>query len=469
MIQQRDGMPVCVPTVPEAIPVFRFCGDSGLQTACYKSLNVRNGGIDIMFRRVLLLALSAIALSSVVRAADPMATDYPPRDCEGSLTPYRVPEKEVVVPDSLSPVFINHVGRHGARYPAGPGFTMQMISLLERADSLGSITPLGKRLLGIARDVAEVSHNQWGALDSLGMAEQRGIAARMFMNFPQVFSDGAVVNAISSYSPRSMMSMFSFVHQLDRLNSRIFVLTSTGQQNSSLMRPFDVNKDYIEWVKSKAWAPVYDAHLMKVAPLTALKRVAGEKFPMPDERQAKEWALQEYYLIAGLAAMSVEVNALDFFTPAEYNALWSCFNLRQYLNRCSSTLSTIPADIAGPLVRNLISTTDDFIAGRSDDRVQLRFGHAETLMPLLSLLRLQGCYYLTNYFDSVALHWKDFYVVPMAANLQMILFKSTTGRYYLRTDLNENPVPLIPGNDSVYLPWDQARQYMERCLPAADL
>lgn len=415
--------------------------------------------------KYLLIAVLAAAVLLPAYAADPMRTDYPMTDCEGSLTPYRVPERQTEVPDTLTPVFINHVGRHGARFPAGAGNTMKLISLLERADSLGTITPKGVRLLEIARYVAEVSHNRWGALDSLGMAEQAGIASRMFLNFPAVFREGAVVNAISSYSPRSMMSMFSFVHQLDRLNSNIFVLTSTGHQNSALMRPFDVNGEYLQWRKTDAWAEPYRQYLMQTAPLTALRRVVGEKFPIAEGAEGREQALLEYYLIAGLSAMSLELDPSEFFTRGEYNALWSCFNLRQYLVRCSSTLSSVPADIAAPLLLNLIETTDDYIAGRSNDAVQLRFGHAETLMPLLSLMRLQGCYYMTNYFDTVGLHWCDFHVVPMAANLQMILFRSTSGKYYLRTDLNEIPVPLVAGNTDIYVPWNIAREYLERCLP----
>jgi len=399
-------------------------------------------------------------------AADPMATSYPAKDCEGSLTPYRVPEKMSEVPDSLTPVFINHIGRHGSRYPAGSSNTMQLISLLNRADSLGTITPLGKRLLSIAENVAEISHNRWGALDSLGMEEQRGIAARMYAKFPSVFSDGAVVNAISSYSPRSMMSMFCFLHQLARHNSDISVITSSGRQNSPLMRPFDVDSTYTEWRKTEVWAEPYDSYLDMTAPVSALKRVLGERFPMKDGHTARQWALLEYYLIAGLPAMGYDdVKPLDFFTSHEYNALWSCFNLRQYLTRCSSTLSSVPAEIASALVTDIIGTTDDFIAGKSNDAARLRFGHAETLMPLLSLMRLQGCYYMTNYFDTVGLHWRDFHVVPMAANLQMILFRSASGKYYLRTDLNENPVPLIPGNSNLYVPWKDAREYLQRCLP----
>jgi len=129
-------------------------------------------------------------------------------------------------------------------------------------------------------------------------------------------------------------------------------------------------------------------------------------------------------------------------------------------------VSSLPADIASELLTNLITTTEEFIEGNSPASVQLRFGHAETLMPLLSLLHLPGCYYLTNYFDTVGQHWRDFDVVPMAANLQMILFKAKdSGRYYLRVDLNEKPVSLIPNNTARYIPWQQAREYMLRCLP----
>ena len=72
---------------------------------------------------------------------------------------------------------------------------------------------------------------------------------------------------------------------------------------------------------------------------------------------------------------------------------------------------------------------------------------------------------MTNYFDTVGLHWRDFHVVPMASNLQMFLFKSKSGRYYVRVDLNEVPVPLIPGRSDLYTPWEKAKEYMTRCLP----
>ncbi|MDE6033841.1 MAG: hypothetical protein K2G15_07730, partial [Muribaculaceae bacterium] len=109
-------------------------------------------------------------------------------------------------------------------------------------------------------------------------------------------------------------------------------------------------------------------------------------------------------------------------------------------------------------LNDLIQTTDDFIAGRLKSTVNLRFGHAETLMPLLSLMRLPGCYYLTHYFDTVSSHWQTWNVVPMASNLQMILFYSPkSGNYYVRIDLNERPISI---DGMTYIPWPRLRAFL---------
>ena len=415
-----------------------------------------------MTRKLLYTVIFAVTAISI-KAADPTATHYPTSDCQGSLKPYPVPEVAYEYPDSLRPVHINHVGRHGARYPSGPAHTVNLRRALLHADSINTITPTGKKLLALTGYIIDTSHNRWGALDSLGMAEQRGIASRMFMNFPMLFNDG-VINAISSYAPRCVMSMFSFTHQLDRLNNHVEIITSSGRQNSALMRPFDVNQDYLDFRKESNWAVPYNQFFTATAPSAPIRRVLGDGYPL-SEPAAQELSLTEYYVIAGLSAMSVDCDVAEYFTDEEYNALWSCFNLRQYLQRTASTISTVPAEIAAPLLLDIINTADAVIDGTNPATVNLRFGHAETLMPLLSLMHLRGCYYMTNYFDTVGQHWKDFHVVPMAANLQIILFRSTRGKYYVRVDLNEIPVPLQPNDDTLYVPYDKAREYLMRCIP----
>lgn len=413
-----------------------------------------------MKHRALLILLAALAALGL-RAADPTATDYTFAQCEGSLTPYPTEIRPVNYPDSLVPVFINHVGRHGARYPASSANCLALKRLIERADSAGTLTALGRKLRDVNDRIITLSTNRWGALDSVGIAEQQAIAARMFMNYAEVFGPESTVRALSSYSPRCMQSMNMFVHQLDRLNNRLTFYTSTGRINSELLRPFDTDSEYLDFRRAKSWEPPYQAHFEAVCPLGAVKRALGEAFPFASDDEAREAAITEYYVIAGMPAMGLP-SAMDvFFTREEANALWSCFNLRQYLQRTATTVSEVPADIASALLANILETTDAFVNGDTSTTVWLRFGHAETLMPLLSLMRVPGCYYLTNYFDTVGQHWRDFEVVPMAANLQLILFRArNSGRYYVRLELNEKPVPMRRGDDTLIFPWPELRRYL---------
>lgn len=418
-----------------------------------------------MKRLILLLITSAAAISA--SAVDPMATAYSIRQCEGSLTPYPADVPEEEHPDSLTAVFINHVGRHGARFPSSAANCMRLRRALTTADSLGTISPIGRQLMRLTDQVIALSRGQWGALDSLGMAEQNAIATRMIRNYPELFGAGATVDALSSYSPRAMMSMYCFTHRLDRMNNETEFRTVTGRATSPLMRPFDTDKDYIDFRDNKAWEPTYTEYFESTCPTTAIMRALGARYPFADAADVRDLAFAEWAVVAGCSAMSVEVDPLIYFSLEELNALWSCFNLRQYLRYSASTVSTVPAEIASALLSDLIKTTDAFIDGTAPGTVvRLRFGHAETLMPLLSLMRLRGCYYLTNYFDTVALHWRDFDIVPMAANLQLVLFRARkSGKYYIKAMLNERPVPLLPGSDEIYVPWSEARDYLLRCLP----
>ncbi len=413
--------------------------------------------------RILFLIITTLVAVTTALATDPTATRYPAEDCQGSLKPYPIPSHAYDYPDSLTPVFINHVGRHGSRFPASASNCLALKRALIHADSIGTITPLGQKLLSLTEYAISQSNGRWGALDSLGMAEQRGIASRMYSNFPMLFKDG-VVNAVSSYSPRCAMSMYSFTHQLARLNNRVDIVTSSGRKNSQLMRPFDVDNEYLEFRKDTLWSSPYNKYAAQMIPTTALQRVLGSEYPI-DGVDAQNLALVEYYVIAGMSAMEINCDALEYFTIEEYNALWSCFNLRQYLQRTATTVSTIPADIASPLLVDIISTTNAVVSGESNATACLRFGHAETLMPLLSLMRIDGCYYMTNYFDTVAKNWKDFSVVPMSSNIQLILFKTKYGKYYVRLDHNETPVKLLPNKNELYIPWEMARDYLMRCIP----
>lgn len=404
--------------------------------------------------RVLFLLIAAIVSTGFIEA---MAQKFDWDDCQGSAKPYPEPERTVSYPDSLVPVMINHVGRHGARYGASPAHAETLLNLLDDAGRRQTLTPVGEKLRGLVERVMTQSSGRWGQLDSLGMAEQRGIACRMYSNYPDLFRGGVV--AESSYVPRCVMSMYEFTHQLAIENPQLVVYAMSGPQYNSQLRFFQDNPIYEKTVDSPEIKQAIGLFEKSTVDMTPLRRVVGSKYPFgPDSIKQ---AMAEYSFLAGLSAIGMDIDVSDYLTADEYNALWQAFNVKQYLTRTASCLSTVPAEIARPLLDELISTTDSFISNPSGEcPVRLRFGHAETLMPLLSLMQLPGCYYPTADMGQVASHWQDFNVVPMAANLQMILFRAPSGQYYLRMDLNERPVSLLPGRE--YIPWAEAKKILER-------
>lgn len=403
--------------------------------------------------------LAATILTSIAaHAISPLSPDQ----CRGSAMPYVAPAKVVEHPDSLTPVMINHVGRHGARYLSSPSQVGKVLTFLDDAAASAQLTPLGQGLRHLCYRVSNISEGNWGALDSIGIDEQQGIAHRLCQAYPQLVR-AAHIRAISSFVPRCIMSMDCFTHRIARSDNSVTITTSSGRINSPLMRPFDLDTTYIAYLHSHPYSQAYKTFYDSIVPTAPAKRLINTTMS-PDRLRDGSFAL--FRMLTGLKASGITVNLDTYFTIDELNALWTIHNLDQYLVRTATTFSTIPADIAAPLLRDIIATTDSFIDGNIDTPIILRFGHAETLMPLLSLMHLPGCYYTSPDLATVSAHWRNFHVVPMASNLQLKLFRAPSGLYYVRADLNETPVPLIASRPDIYIPWNQARDYLLSMLPS---
>lgn len=420
-----------------------------------------------MLRHLLLVAVAAFVCCNV-SGADP--ANYTWADLAGSALPYPLDREPAEYPDSLEVVMVNHVGRHGARYPTSPSAAETVRKFLVQAYDARTLTEPGRRLMEVADTVLESGAGRWGRLDPLGIAEQREIAARMFVSFPRLFADGSRVEAIASRKPRCVMSMYAFLHQLTLLNQGGLAIRSQSGTalSDTLLRFFDTDKRYREFVLGKEIDETVAAYEREVIPAGMadgiLRRLAGATVPA-DSGERHKIASAVYKLLSGCAAMEIAVDPADWMTHDEYERFWSVRNLHQYLTYSATTLGSLGAAVAAPLLEDLIRSTDGFLNGDGTAPVKLRFGHAETLMPLLSLIHAPGAYYLTRQFDTVQSRWRNFDLVPMAANLWLTILRGPSGRYYARLDLNEEAVPVIPGRQDIYVPWDEARVYLTQCLP----
>ncbi|MCH5319886.1 MAG: hypothetical protein J1E38_09305 [Paramuribaculum sp.] len=408
--------------------------------------------------RLFFVVLSLFTSLFVVIQGEDYVTSYTNLECSGSAMPYPEPRVTPQAPDSLMPIMINHIGRHGSRLLA----SMKDIRLLERAleaaEDEGSLTKTGKELLGHTEDVMEICTGTWGALDTIGKAEQKGIAIRMQSDFGPLFDNGRI-RAISSYVPRAVMSMYEFTHELASLNDRNEIVAISGRCNNELLRFFDCEAQK-EIENRHEIINVINDYGKIILPQSVLSKIFGTGFSY--EGFDKEKLLMSIYnLIAGSPAMGYKLNPSRFLTNNEYNALWSYYNLKQYLEHGSSYFTDEPARLSLPLVKDFINKADSLVNGYDIEPVQLRFGHAETLIPFLSLICFPGCVYQSADMNNLNRNWKDFNVVPMSANFRMILFRAKdSGTVYARFDLNERAIPLIDGSERLYIPWEEARGYL---------
>ena len=86
------------------------------------------------------------------------------------------------------------------------------------------------------------NEGRWGELSAVGEQEQKGIAERMLLRYPEIFVDSARIEAIASYIPRCISSMDAFLSGMEKQDSSLVIKKSAGKQYNPLLRFFDLNK-----------------------------------------------------------------------------------------------------------------------------------------------------------------------------------------------------------------------------------
>ena len=150
-------------------------------------------------------------------------------------------------------------------------------------------------------------------------------------------------------------------------------------------------------------------------------------------------------------------------------------NLEHYLRNTVTPLSSLAGKASSPLLARIIADADASLDARlidmtmknadmNTDAVPVRydasfyFGHAETLMPLLSLMRVPGCYADSPDFNTLYRHWRDYDVVPLGANIDIILLQSPAGCTYAALRHNSRFVAPVPG--AMIIPWPEYKAYL---------
>ena len=345
-------------------------------------------------------------------------------------------------PKGYKPFYITHYGRHGSRYQTAEHY-LKPFSVLEAADKAGALDAPGRDLLRRMRPFVEAHRGMFETMTERGAQEHVRLARRMYGRFPSVFEGKGMVRCQSSIKLRCCSSMANFACALKgeapQLDFRFFtgqrymdVINRTAMDNSEECKAqiariaSDMQHQY---VKPKRIMNL----LFKDSP--ALRKIVGDEH---------RFVANLFLLATAFQSLECELDGLDiydFFTRDETIALaryWNCYYYLRMGNSAEFGDRVVAA--AENLARDIADRADEAMS-QGGVCADLRFGHDSGLFPLAGFLGVEGAGVRVPAAES----WKScplWRQMPMAANIQMVLYRDDSGDCLVKVLYNEREARL---------------------------
>ncbi|MGN0214201.1 MAG: MBL fold metallo-hydrolase [Muribaculaceae bacterium] len=382
---------------------------------------------------------------------------YPYLDAEApALTP---------APAGYVPFHINHYGRHGSRWLINPKQYQLPVDQLTIAERNGKLTERGKEVLAQLRVILANSKDRLGELTDKGADQHRGIARRMYANFPEVFKGDAEVIARSSVVVRCILSMSSELQELLALNPKLRI--SEDASNADMYYCCGSNPDINKVFNAKK-QPMEDYVLELVDPTEFNKRLFTDQRFAADSILGKQLMIDLWDIASNQQSHYTDVQFYDLFSAADVMNLWRRVNTWWYAYSAYSSVSDFRAPLhQAPLLQQFLTTAQQAVeAGKP--QATLRFGHESCLLPLACLMELDNAGARNVPFDSLASVWQNYKIFPMGCNIQWVFYKKQGGDdVILKVLLNEAEAKLpITTDIAPYYHWNDVRNYYQAKLDA---
>lgn len=371
------------------------------------------------------------------------------------------------IPKGYEPFYISHYGRHGSRYLLSDNDYKRTLDNFRKADSLNALTELGKNVLSRMEEIWKEAEFHGDELAPLGKRQHRGIAERMYNNYPQVFKGNAKVTARSTTSMRVALSMLAFCERLKELNTQLDLDWETSRKNMCYLnyhtkRYDDLKRDRNGWMKKHfefSMRPIdnkrFNSQLISDTTFFTTAKVMPNMF------------MNGIFDIAvDLQDMETNVSLFDLFTTEELVECWKNSNSWFYNSDADSPHNQGTAmESTRPLLAHFIERADLAIEGKGEN-VTLRFGHDGNIIPLASIMHLKDCYAHEEDLTKLDQVWRNYYVSPMGANIQLIFFRNNKKDVIVKVLLNENETSIPPVSTDMYpyYHWKDLKAYWETQL-----
>lgn len=377
-----------------------------------------------------------------------------------------VETKQTPAPKGYKPFYVSHYGRHGSRYLLSDRDYQWIIQLMEKAETVNGLTPLGHDVLKRLNMVWEEAQGRAGDLTPLGVRQHQGIAERMSKNFPEVFRGKRHVSARSTVVYRCAMSMVAFGDRLKQLNPQLDMSYEMSEKYMSYLNYHSARSNAFTHGKKGPWVEEYRKfEEAQVHPDRLVSTLFSNADFIRCEVNPSELMWGLYWIAVDMQDMETPVSFFDLFTAKEMFDLWQCVNYRFYMGNANPLASNgIVMANAKSLVENILESADAAIKDRSI-AATLRFGHDGNVIPLLALLQIENFDVAVASPAEVYKHWCDFKATPMASNVQIVFFENKAGDILVKFMHNEKEVHVPVKTDQwPFYHWNDVKEYYQKRL-----
>lgn len=377
--------------------------------------------------------------------------------CGGNLIPYSHGDlTETPAPRGYKPFYISHYARHGSRHTWGDKGYLYVLDILGKADSLGILSPAGRKVMDETLMVMEAWDGMDGRLSQRGVREHQEMAHRMVKRFPEVFRGSPRIRAIGSTVQRSLISMNAFTTAIAADRPRTRWTMDTGEKFMNYIGDTghatpDV-KELRATIKDRKWDFQADTSYVLGRLFTdslAAARLVPEvnKFNYALFNVAtitRCWDIEDYIL-----------DELSFEWLYQTTSNDSHYVFAKYGNAAEITRERLAS--AHELADDILAKADEVISS-GEYAVDLRFGHDYPLHTLVAYIGIEGPGSKLA-FDEIDKYWWQWRELCMGSNLQMIFYRNKAGRVLVKF-LYQEQERMLRGLESVsgpYYDWETVR------------
>ena len=147
--------------------------------------------------------------------------------------------KDTPAPKGKKPFYINHYGCPGPYYLDKSEYYTQPYAIFTKADSLGKLTKLGKKVLRRITLMYQDAKDRDGELTVRGAQQSRTLVKQMMERFPDMLTPKGYYSVRSIVENRCIMTMQEGLLQLSAMQQPIVARSKASMQELRFMNPVD--------------------------------------------------------------------------------------------------------------------------------------------------------------------------------------------------------------------------------------